>query len=96
MAMSLRNKFILFIIVIHSVAVALSFFVFRENKLLFLAAEFFVLISLAICWSLYREPIQPMRLMLRGIDAIRDQAGVGELDHGALSAGVCVCRSGHR
>jgi len=73
MAMSLRNKFILFIIVIHSVAVALSFFVFRENKLLFLAAEFFVLISLAICWSLYRELIQPMRLMLRGIDAIRDQ-----------------------
>ena len=71
--MKLSTKFILFIIVIHTVTIVLSFFVFRENKFVFLASELFILVSLAICWSLYKELIRPIQLLLRGIDAIRDR-----------------------
>ncbi len=71
--MKLSTKFILFIIVIHAVTIGLSFYVFRENKFVFLASELFILISLAICWSLYNELIRPIQLLLRGVDAIRDR-----------------------
>ncbi len=71
--MKLSAKFILFIVVIHAVTIALSFFIFKENKLLFLVAEFFILLSLAISWSLYNELIRPLQLLLRGADAIKDR-----------------------
>lgn len=71
--MKLSTKFILFIIVIHSITVALSFYVFKENKVLFMVSEFFILISLAVCWSLYEEMIRPLQLLMRGVDAIRDR-----------------------
>jgi len=71
--MKLRTKFILFIIVIHALTIGLSYYVFRENKLLFIASEFFIIGSLAICWSLYKDLIRPLKLLLRGIDAIRDR-----------------------
>ena len=71
--MKLSTKFILFIIVIHAVAVTLSFYIFRENKLLFIASEFFILVSLAVSWSLYNDLIHPLKLLMRGIDAIRDR-----------------------
>lgn len=71
--MKLRTKFILFICVIHALTIGLSYLVFRQNEWLFLAAEIVILISLVICWSLYRELIQPLQLLVRGIDAIHDQ-----------------------
>jgi two-component system nitrogen regulation sensor histidine kinase NtrY len=71
--MKLRTKFILFIVIIHALTIGLSYFVFRENKLVFIASEFFILVSLAICWSLYNDLIRPLKLLLRGIDAIRDR-----------------------
>ena len=71
--MKLRTKFILFICVIHSLAIGLSYFVFRENKAWFLVAEGVILVSLVICWSLYRELIRPLQLLVRGIDAIHDR-----------------------
>ncbi|NUQ26077.1 MAG: HAMP domain-containing protein [Saprospiraceae bacterium] len=71
--MKLSAKFILFIVVIHAVTITLSFFIFKENKLLFLVAEFFILLSLAISWSLYNELIRPLQLLLRGADAIKDR-----------------------
>ncbi len=71
--MKLSTKFILFIVVIHSVTIGLSFYVFRENKFIFLASELLILISLAVCWSLYNELIRPIQLLLRGVDAIRDR-----------------------
>jgi len=71
--MKLSAKFILFIVVIHTVTITLSFFIFKENKLLFLVAEFFILLSLAISWSLYNELIRPLQLLLRGADAIKDR-----------------------
>ncbi len=71
--MTLRTKFILFIVVIHALTIGLSYYVFQQNKWIFLVAELVVLISLVICWSLYRELIQPLQLLVRGIDAIRDR-----------------------
>lgn len=71
--MRLSAKFILFIVVIHSVTIALSFFVFQENKILFLVSEFFILLSLAVSWSLYQELIRPLQLLVRGTDAIKDR-----------------------
>jgi two-component system, NtrC family, nitrogen regulation sensor histidine kinase NtrY len=71
--MKLSTKFILFIIVIHAVTIALSFYIFRENKLIFIASEFFIVISLMICWSLYTELIAPLNLLTTGIDALHDK-----------------------
>ena len=71
--MKLSAKFILFIIVIHAVTIALSFYVFRQNKILFLVSEFFILLSLAVSWSLYQELIRPLQLLVRGTDAIKDR-----------------------
>ncbi len=71
--MKLQVKFIVFIIVIHAVAIGLSFYIFRDNKLLFIASELLIFISLALSWSLYREMIQPLRMLMQGIDAIRDR-----------------------
>lgn len=71
--MTLRTKFILFIVVIHALTIGLSYYVFRQNKWLFLVSELVILVSLIICWSLYCELIQPLQLLVRGIDAIRDR-----------------------
>ena len=69
----IQAKFILFIIVIHSVTIALSFLIFKENKLLFIGSEVFIIISLFICWSLYSDLIQPLQLLMTGIDALHDK-----------------------
>ena len=53
--MKLQTKFIAFTIVIHVVTIGLSFYIFRENKLLFFASEFFIIISMFLCLSLYNE-----------------------------------------
>lgn len=71
--MTLRSKFIGFIIVIHAVAIGLSFYIFRENKLWFLVSELLILVSIALCWSLFNDLIRPIELLLRGLDAIRDR-----------------------
>lgn len=71
--MRIRNKFFLFLILVHGAALALSFFVFRENKILFIASELVILVSAVIGFQLYRELTQPMKLLLTGIDAIRDR-----------------------
>jgi two-component system nitrogen regulation sensor histidine kinase NtrY len=71
--MKLSAKFILFIVIIHAVAIGLSFYIFQKNRIYFLVSEVFILISLAVCWSLYNEMIRPLQLLLRGVDAIRDR-----------------------
>ena len=71
--LKIQTKFIAFIIVIHSVTIALSFLIFKENKLLFIGSEVFILISLFICWSLYCDLIQPLQLLMTGIDALHDK-----------------------
>src|SRR5579859_4751060 len=71
--MKIRTKYILFVAIIHLITLVLSFFVFRNAKPLFIISEIFVLISVLISWGLYRQLIQPLRLLAQGADAIRDR-----------------------
>jgi len=71
--MKLRTKFVLFVVILHLVALALSYFVFSGNKLLFIVSEVFILVSVIMSWQLYNQLIQPLKLLMQGKDAIRDR-----------------------
>lgn len=71
--MKLRTKYILFVVILHLLALVLSYFIFRENKLLFIASEVFILLSVWIAWSLYRQLLQPLKTLMQGVDVIREK-----------------------
>lgn len=71
--LSLRTKYILFIALIHVVALVLSFFIFKEQPLIFIASEGVILLSLYWAYQLYKGLVQPLNLIMTGVDAIRDQ-----------------------
>jgi len=71
--MKLRTKYILFTGIIHLVTLVLTYFIFRENKLLFIACEVLIIVSIFLCWQLYRQLLQPLKTLLQGADAIRDR-----------------------
>ena len=71
--MKIRTKFIVFIAITHIIVIGLSFYIFKENKLLFILSEVVILISLFIAWQLYNDLIAPLRLLLTGVNAIRDK-----------------------
>jgi len=71
--MKIRTKYILFIVTVHLVALVLSFFVFAEEKWIFLVSEVFILISIYISWQIYQQSIQPLKLLVQGADAIVDR-----------------------
>lgn len=71
--MKLRTKYILFVGILHLVTLVLAFYIFRDNKILFIASEVLVLISAFIAWQLYRQLIQPMKTLVQGAEAIRDR-----------------------
>jgi nitrogen fixation/metabolism regulation signal transduction histidine kinase len=51
----------------------LSYFIFKNNKILFIASEMLILISLFISWQLYKDLIKPLQILMHGVDAIRDK-----------------------
>lgn len=71
--MKLRTKYILFVFILHLVTLVLTYFIFKENKILFLVAEVFVILSIIISWNLYRQLIQPLKSLMVGLDAIRER-----------------------
>lgn len=71
--MTLRNKYILFITLIHLAALVMSFLIFEEQKVWFILSEAVLLISLYFAIRLYRELVEPISLLSRGMDALRDQ-----------------------
>ncbi|SIN84154.1 sensor histidine kinase [Chitinophaga niabensis] len=71
--MKLRTKYILFVVILHLLALVLSYFIFRENKVLFIASEIFILLSIWIAWSLYRQLLQPLRTLMEGVDVIKEK-----------------------
>lgn len=71
--MRLRTQYILFIILIHVVTIAMSFVIFKENKLIFIASEAIILLSLFFSIRLYNSLIQPLRMILEGVEAIKDR-----------------------
>jgi len=71
--MRLRTKYILFIGILQLVTLVLTFFIFNDNKILFIASEIFILVSIFLSWQLYKELIQPLKTLMQGTDAIRDR-----------------------
>ena len=71
--MKLRSKYLLFVVIIHLAALVLSFIIFRDNEIFFIASEILILISIIIAWQLYGELIQPLQTILRGLDAIKER-----------------------
>ena len=71
--MKLRTKYILFVALVHLVALVLSYFIFQEGKILFIVSEIFIIISIIIAWQLYKELIRPLNLLMQGASAIRER-----------------------
>lgn len=71
--MKIRTKYIVFIAILHTVALVMSFFIFRDHKILFLCSELGILLSLALSWSLYNDFIRPIQFLAGGAEAIHDR-----------------------
>ncbi len=71
--MRLKTKYLLFISILHLLALVLAWYVFRQEKVWFIVAEIFVLFSAGIAWRLYGQLIRPLGFLMRGIDAIRER-----------------------
>lgn len=71
--MKLRTKYIAFVAILHVAALAMSWVIFNQNRIFFIIAEAVIILSVIISWNLYRELLQPLRSMMRGIEAIKDQ-----------------------
>lgn len=71
--MKISTKYFLFIGIVHLIPLVLSFFIFQDNKLIFILSEVFLLISLYFAYSLYQDFIQPLKMLMTGVEAIKDQ-----------------------
>jgi nitrogen fixation/metabolism regulation signal transduction histidine kinase len=58
---------------LHLICLVMSYFIFEENKLIFLLAEVFIIISILISLSLYKQLIAPLTYLRQGISAIKDK-----------------------
>jgi nitrogen fixation/metabolism regulation signal transduction histidine kinase len=70
--MKLRTKYILFVTILHLVALMLSYFIFQD-KVFFLGCEALIIVSILFAWQLYRQLIQPLKMLMQGVDAIKDR-----------------------
>jgi two-component system nitrogen regulation sensor histidine kinase NtrY len=71
--MKLRTKYILFVVILHLIALVLTWFIFNDNKIYFIISEAFIIISIVISWQLYRQLIQPLKTLMQGVEAIKDR-----------------------
>ena len=71
--MKLRVQYILFVGLLHLVAVVLSFFVLEDQPFLFLASELVIFLSLYVSFRLYRRLVRPIEVISQGVNAISDQ-----------------------
>jgi two-component system nitrogen regulation sensor histidine kinase NtrY len=71
--MTLRAQYIFLIILLHLTTLVLSFLIFEDNKLFFIISEAVILLSLYFSIRLYRALVQPLQLILSGIEAIKNK-----------------------
>ncbi|WP_022822808.1 sensor histidine kinase [Hymenobacter norwichensis] len=69
--MSLRVKFILFVVIIHAVLIVLAAQVVRTNAPLFVGLEVLLLVSIILTVQLYKGFVRPFHLIAAGTEAIR-------------------------
>jgi nitrogen fixation/metabolism regulation signal transduction histidine kinase len=58
---------------VHLLTLALTFYIFNQNRVFFIISEVFVIISVVISIQLYRQLVSPIKMLLQGIEAIKDQ-----------------------
>lgn len=71
--MSLRIKYIVFIVALHLVLITLIYFLLKDNLWYFIASEVGVFISLGFSYYIYRSFVAPIGLMQSGVSAIADK-----------------------
>ncbi|HOP06703.1 MAG TPA: ATP-binding protein [candidate division Zixibacteria bacterium] len=71
--MSLRLRFILFVILVHVVVFGLALFILPTDKWVFLIAEIILLGILFFSIHLYRAFLKPLNLIASGVETIRDK-----------------------
>ncbi|MEO5892631.1 MAG: ATP-binding protein [Ferruginibacter sp.] len=69
--MKLRTKYILFVVILHLLTLVLTYFIFQQDKILFIASEVLIILSILIAIRLYNQLIQPLQLLMQGAEAIR-------------------------
>lgn len=88
MRLSTRSKYILYVTVLHLVLIFLVYKVLFQDKVLFIASEVFLFISIGASIRLYQNFMRPNEFVKSGIEAIKDQdftikfvpTGKGEVD----------------
>ena len=71
--MSLRLKFLLFLLPLYAVLVVLAAQVRTSSPALFIGCEVVILVSAGLTWRLYRGLLQPIRLIEAGTAALQAQ-----------------------
>lgn len=71
--MKLKTKYILSLVMLHLVCLVMSYFIFKENKWIFMVAEVFIIVSIIISLNLYKQLVRPLTYLTQGIAAIKDK-----------------------
>jgi len=71
--MKLRTKYLLFVITLHLITLVLSYFIFKDDKPLFILSEIFILLSALLAGQLYKQLIQPLKTLMSGVEAIKER-----------------------
>ena len=88
MRWSTKTKYIVYILALHLVLILLVYKILFQDKILFIASEIFLLISIAASIRIYQNFMQPNEFVKSGIEAIKDKdftikfvpTGKGEVD----------------
>lgn len=73
MKISLRYRYIIFIVILHLALIFLAFKWLNENKLYFIASEILIVISILFSIQIYRDFLRPIEFVRSGIEAIKDK-----------------------
>ncbi|MBB5394366.1 PAS domain-containing sensor histidine kinase [Mucilaginibacter sp. AK015] len=71
--MKLRTKYILFVTILHLLTLGLTFYIFDKDRVFFIISEVFIIVSLVIAVNLYGQLIRPIKMLLQGIEALKDR-----------------------
>ena len=70
---SLRHKFILYLLFLHLAFAAVAIFLLWEKRLWLLAVEAFFVLSFVLALKLFRALFQPLELVMTGVEFIKDK-----------------------
>ncbi|MGH7595590.1 MAG: sensor histidine kinase, partial [bacterium] len=71
--MSLRRKFILYLLFIHLAFAIVAIFLLWENRIWLLAVEAFFVLSFILALKLFRALFQPLDLVMTGVEFIKEK-----------------------